>query len=108
AFVEGTGGIVQATHLGGVGPGPRFYRVRRLSDRELEIPITSLRLSGTQVFIRFNTTAGLNYRLEYTQTLDGSPWRTALDNIAGTGGPIQVTETIDSGASGFYRIRLVP
>ena len=107
-FVEGVGGIAQATHVGGAGLGLRFYRVRLLNDSDLFIPITIIRSSPTQVLLRFNTVADLKYRMEYTQALTGGGWTIGQDNIRGTGGLVEVSDTNLTGSSRYYRVRLVP
>ena len=72
------------------------------------VPISSIRLSGTTVFLTFSTTAGIYYRLEYTTSLSGTGWTTALDNIPGTGGAVTVTDQAVAGQSRYYRVRQLP
>jgi len=55
------------------------------------------------------TVAGKTYRVERSDTLANGSWTTLQDNIAGTGGTMQIT---DAGAASrskrFYLIVLLP
>ena len=69
------------------------------------LKITSLVVSGNDYVASFPTVSGKFYRMERSDTLQAGSWTTVLDNIAGTGGTVQVT---DVGAAAqnkrFYRI----
>lgn len=67
--------------------------------------VSGIAFSANDVVVSFPTVAGKTYRLEYSGTLQNGSWRTVQDNIAGTGGVVQLT---DAGAAAqgkrFYRI----
>lgn len=70
--------------------------------------ITAITKSGNDVVLSFSTVSGKNYKIEKTATLGtGVSWTTALDNVAGTGNVVSVT---DFGAASqpqcFYRATL--
>ena len=73
------------------------------------IEITAVQLVNRDIRLAFTTVAGKSYRLERSEDLAGSIWATAVDDISGTGGIVQVT---DAGAASqpkrFYRVRLIP
>jgi len=69
----------------------------------------SIAISGSNLVVSFPTVSGKSYRLERSDTLANGSWTTLSDNIAGTGGVLQVT---DVGAASqpkrFYRVVLLP
>jgi hypothetical protein len=72
---------------------------------ELQAPnLVELRRSGSDIAITFTTEGGRNYRLERTPILSSDSWTSVADNLAGTGGTVQV---LDSDATNqpqyFYR-----
>jgi alpha-D-xyloside xylohydrolase len=72
--------------------------------------IASVQTSGNDYVISFPSVSGMTYRVQRTDELSPSPvWETVMDNIAGTGGSISIT---DPGAVSlprrFYRVRLLP
>jgi PKD repeat protein len=70
--------------------------------------ITSIQSSGTNVIIRFTSSAGAFYRVEYTDGLVLPVWKTAVDLVPGTG---DVVTSIHIGglsqSARFYRIHLL-
>jgi hypothetical protein len=74
----------------------------------VEIRITAVQLDGADVRIAFPSSAGKSYRLERNDNLSGTEWETVLPNIPGTGGTVEVTDTMAGRPLGFYRIRLLP
>ena len=70
--------------------------------------ITSIQNSGTNVVIRFTSSAGAFYRVEYTDGLVSPVWKTAVDLVPGTG---NIVTSIHIGglsqSSRFYRIHLL-
>jgi hypothetical protein len=55
--------------------------------------------------VSFPTVSGKSYRLERSDTLQSGSWTTVRDNITGTGGTVQITDTGGSGhEKRFYRI----
>lgn len=69
------------------------------------LKITQLQGSGSNMILSFPTSAGRIYRMESSDSLQSGSWVVVADNIAGTGGAVQVT---DSGGAGhgkrFYRL----
>ena len=71
--------------------------------------IQSVRISGSDVIVRFNTVAGKVYRLEKAARVEGESWTTVGAVMSGTG---DAQEATDAGAAGsgrfFYRMRISP
>ena len=62
-------------------------------------------MSGNDFIVSFATVLGKTYRVERSDTLQAGSWTTLLDNIAGTGGTVQVTDVGGAAQSKrFYRI----
>jgi hypothetical protein len=64
---------------------------------------------GADFWLSFLTESGKFYRAECSNTLASNSWQTVQDNIEGTGGIVQITDT--NGAAQpqrFYRIALPP
>ena len=56
----------------------------------------------------FPTVSGKTYRVERSDTLQSGSWTTLQDNIAGTGGTVQVTDVGGAGQpKRFYRLILL-
>ena len=75
------------------------------NDRTSLLRINNLQRSGGDIVLSFPTVLGKIYRVEASDTLLAGSWVTVQENIAGTGGSIQVTSI--GGASQpewFYRI----
>ncbi len=71
--------------------------------------ITSVRILGADVSISFTTVAAHHYRVERTADLAGGVWAAVADNLAGTGGILQVSDVNGtSQPQRFYRVRLLP
>ncbi len=67
------------------------------------------KISGSDVVVRFPSIEGRTYRLERSETLQAGSWVTVQENIAGTGEPLQVTDSDAANAqSRFYRIAITP
>ncbi len=85
------------------------------TDAGSTLKITAMAASGNDYIVTFPSVAGRHYSVQYTSTLATGAWQFVLTNgtpatgIAGTGSPIQVT---DSGGalqpSRFYRIAAAP
>ncbi len=71
------------------------------------LAISRIRTDASGVRLAFQAVAGKRYRLERTANLSG-PWNTALDDISGPTGLLEITDSDPSLATAFYRIRLVP
>jgi|GEM_PF-682760 len=77
------------------------------NDRSSVLKVSQMQVSGNNMLISFQTVSGKSYRVDRNDTLQSNSWVTVLDNIAGTGGTVQVT---DSGGAApprrFYRVVL--
>lgn len=75
------------------------------NDRTSVLAISRMARNGPDIAVTFQTVIGRTYRLEASNTLATSSWITVQDNIAGTGGVAQIT---DSGGATqprrFYRV----
>ena len=77
------------------------------------LKISQLQVNGNDFQISFPTVLGKTYRIERSDTLANGSWTSVLtsgipqDNIAGTGGTIQITDTGGAAAAigkRFYRV----
>jgi len=74
------------------------------SDRTSALKIGSVTKNGNDIIVSFPTVSGKIYRLDRSDTLQPGSWTTVQQNIAGTGGTVQITDTGGaSNAKGFYR-----
>jgi fibronectin type 3 domain-containing protein len=77
------------------------------NDRASVLKVSQMQASGNDMVVSFPTVVEKTYRVERSDTLQVGSWAVVLDNIAGTGGVIQVT---DAGGAAlprrFYRIIL--
>jgi PKD repeat protein len=72
------------------------------------LKISNLQLIGANVIVNFSSQQGILYRLEYADGLAGS-WQTAVDQVPGNGGVVQVTHLGGAGsAARFYRLKQLP
>ena len=74
-------------------------------DRASLLKIDQMQAVGINMQLSFPTVVGKTYRVERSDTLAEASWQTVQDNIAGTGGTLQATDS--GGASRqrrFYRI----
>jgi autotransporter-associated beta strand protein len=71
--------------------------------------VTAIATNANDVAMSFPSVAGKTYRLERSETLQNGSWLPVQENIAGTGGVLQV---VDPGgmaeAKRFYRLVIVP
>jgi hypothetical protein len=69
------------------------------------LKVDQIQASGNDLNLRFPTVLGKTYRVECSETLSGDSWITVQSGIAGTGNPIQITDTGGSSHDKrFYRI----
>lgn len=99
----GAGGVEVVTDANAGGEG-RFYRVRALYAPP-PLLSTAAWVDNTMSF-GFPTADGAIYVVEYKTNLADSVWL-ELSRQAGTGAPILVNDPNPSGASRFYRVRLI-
>ena len=77
------------------------------NDSSSVLRITQLAKGGNDMVISFTSIAGKTYRMERSDTLQSGSWTTVQDNIAGTGGIVQITDAGAAASSkSFYRIVL--
>jgi alpha-L-fucosidase len=75
------------------------------NSRSSLLKVSQMAKSGNDMQLSFPTVSGKIYRLERSDTLAADSWTAVQDNIAGTGGVVQITDT--NGAAQpkrFYRI----
>jgi hypothetical protein len=75
------------------------------NNRSSALKIAQMQTSGGDLVVSFATVSGKAYRVERSDTLQSGSWTTVLDDLAGTGGTVQVTDP--GGAAQpkrFYRI----
>ena len=63
------------------------------NDNSSVLAITQISKSGNDMLVSFASTAGKTYRVDYSDTLQSGSWATVQDNIAGTGGVLQIADT---------------
>ena len=73
---------------------------------DIVFKINSVRLTGGNVTLSFATLAGRSYRVEWSTNV--STWTTLVDSVSGTGGDVEVADTLQFDGDRFYRIRLNP
>jgi fibronectin type 3 domain-containing protein len=67
--------------------------------------VTLITVSGNNLLVNFPSVSGKTYRLERSSTLLSNSWTIVQDNIAGTGGILQITDTgAATQSKRFYRI----
>jgi PKD repeat protein len=75
----------------------------------VQLIITNLRLSGSDVVVSFTSAAGQSYSLDYSDDFSPKGWNTAVDAVPGTGDIVTVTHFGGAnGVSRFYRVRQTP
>jgi PKD repeat protein len=86
-----------------------FTRTNYITATSQALVITAINLSGSNVLVTFTSQTGKVYRLEYINNLGTFNWQTAVDLIAGTGAPLQVSHHGGAVAnSHFYRVHQLP
>jgi hypothetical protein len=89
----------------GMTNGEEYIAGTNPSVRTSVMEVSQMTPSGNDMIVSFPTSAGKLYRVERSDTLQSGSWTTVQDNIAGTGGTVQVTDT--GGAAQprrFYRV----
>lgn len=79
------------------------------NDRTSLLRFSQMTPDGNDMTLGFPTVLGKTYRLERSDTLQNGSWQTVLNNIAGTGGTVQIIDP-DGAAqpNRFYRIVVTP
>jgi hypothetical protein len=67
--------------------------------------ISKIDLTGATVSLSLGSVSGLNYVLEYKNTLDAPAWLYLPPALPGTGSVLTLQDTNAVGSSRFYRIR---
>ncbi len=79
------------------------------TDRNSTLKINELQANGMDMLVSFPTVSGTTYRLEWSETLQTGSWTVIQDNIAGTGGIIQLTDSNGAGKTKrFYQLVVSP
>jgi chitinase len=92
-------------------PGLRDPLLQAIKQSRLAVPnFTSIRRSGTDILLAFNTMPLALYRVEWAAARPVGAWSTLTNNVTGTG---NVIEVVDRGATSvqsarFYRVRTPP
>jgi len=69
------------------------------------VPAVTTARSGSGFVVGLATVLGQHYRVEWTDSLVSQQWNTLLDNIAGNGGTIPVTDfNVGNAAQRYYRV----
>jgi hypothetical protein len=70
---------------------------------------TGISVTGTNVALNFSSVSNQLYLIESRDDLTSSPWVTAINNIAGNGGLVSVTNSVGPAVNQrFYRVRQLP
>ena len=64
-------------------------------------------MSGNSFVLAFSSQYGQTYRMEQTDQLNPPSWSPVADQVAGTGSPLQVTNS-NPGTQRYYRVVLLP
>ncbi|HEX3719858.1 MAG TPA: protease pro-enzyme activation domain-containing protein [Verrucomicrobiae bacterium] len=92
--------------FGGLDPN-YFLGLDDISVEPIPMPtIQSIQQIGDTLQITWNAVSGLNYQVQYTDTLLNPQWTDLGSVITATGTTATVTETITPGGQQFYRIIL--
>jgi PKD repeat protein len=74
-----------------------------------DIRITTIRISGSDVFVQVTTVAGRSYQLERRDTIGAGSWTAVDGSTLGTGGSIELKDTGGAAlVSRFYRVHELP
>jgi len=77
------------------------------TDRSSVLRVSDVEVRNNDVVVSFPTVSGKTYRLDRSDTLQDDSWSVVQDNIAGTGGIVQITDAGAAASSkSFYRIVL--
>ncbi len=87
----------------------REFAAGTAPDDSTDVLRASIELDSPDIIVSFPSVIGRAYRIEKSDTLAAGSWTPLLDDIAGTGGVIEIA---DPGAASlprrFYRIVLIP
>jgi hypothetical protein len=62
---------------------------------------------ANSMVLAWPSVAGRTYAIQYKSTVVGGTWQTLTNNLQGTGGSMQVSDTISNAAVRFYRLGVV-
>jgi uncharacterized repeat protein (TIGR01451 family) len=108
----GSNVVLRALHDSGRSGNSIGFRVEPATGLTLapsEVRLQAVTLSGTDVRIRFASSAGGRYCVEGTESLANPVWKVVADNVPGTGSLLDVIDA--RGATQpqrFYRVRMLP
>lgn len=73
------------------------------------LKITAISVTGADTRVRFPTALDKTYDLESTSSLHSPNWTRVTQNVAGTGGSIElINPSGATNAANYYRVRLTP
>ena len=70
--------------------------------------ITEILLSGGVVSIKYTTTPGLNYKVEFKNDLNAGMWTQMGANQPAVGATLTAMDTVNGNLQRFYRVARVP
>jgi hypothetical protein len=109
---SGSNIVLRAVHDSGRGGNSAGFRVEETTGATpvpSEVRLHAVTFSGTDVRIRFPSSAGGRYCVESTESLAQPVWKVVADNVPGTGTLLDVIDA--RGATQpqqFYRVRKLP
>jgi hypothetical protein len=68
------------------------------------VTLSNVGVSGTNFVFSFVASSGVNYTVEYKDDLNQLNWST-LQNVAGSGGAVTITNVISGTTNRFFRVR---
>lgn len=74
------------------------------NDRTSLLKVSEIKPVSNDTSLSFPTVAGKTYRVERSDTLQDGTWITVSDDIAGTGGMLQIVDSSVSQPKRFYRV----
>ena len=76
-------------------------------DGQSALRVTGIGAVGGQLHVSFSTVAGKKYRVESSANLNPGSWSTVADNVAGTGGSVDVAVLPLTNSPTFLRVTLL-
>jgi len=98
------GGTLQAKFLRETGEVDDYFTLQKISGMAR---ITSFRLNEGIAAIRWRSTPGRKYQLQFTTDLGLEPWRAAGPPIIANSNETGTSQVVPSGTRGFYRVAAV-
>ena len=109
---HGLGGImiweVSQDYNGGAAAGQRSPLMLALKQALATPRILSVAASNGNLSVTFSSAPLANYRILWTSNLAAGSWSTLSNGVSGTGGAVQVTDTLTAAGARFYRVQTPP